>query len=156
MDSSQIHLLVNHIPITGVLIGLFVLIAGLSFKKDLVKITALGIFIFSGLTAILAQLTGEGAEKLAKKAGNFSETMIHMHEEYSRAFFAIVVILSFTAIVTYYLQLKKKRKLFYMYIVVLILAIGSAFVGYTVSNSGRQIHHPEIRNSKDVIDVTLR
>ena len=64
MDSSQIHLLVNHIPITGVLIGLFVLIAGLSFKKDLVKITALGIFIFSGLTAILAQLTGEGAEKL--------------------------------------------------------------------------------------------
>lgn len=153
MHSSELHFLVNHFPITGVLIGLFVLVAGLLFKKEQVRITALGIFIFSGFAAIIAHLTGEGAEILAKKAGNYSETMLHLHEEHSYFFVVIVLLLGLVAAVTYVLHLRKMRKITTMYLIVLVFSISALVIGYSVSKSGYQIYHPEIRNSNKVIDV---
>lgn len=157
MESSRLHLLVDHLPITGVIIGLLVLIVGLALRRDEVKITSLGIFIFSALTSLFALYTGENAEKAVKEDGNFSETLIHMHEEYSTYFLLALLVLGVISIITYIVHLKKLKAAIYMYIVVLATAIGATYIGHIVSTSGRQIHHPEIRRSKNVIDVkTIR
>jgi len=153
MFGSAIHLVFNHIPITGVLIGLLVLIAGLIFRKEQVNITALAIFIFTGLIAILAYLTGEGAESLAKTEGNYSETMLHIHEERSLFFVVTVLLLSVVAVITCVFHLRKKKLLAIMHFLTLVLATIAVASGIYVSKTGRQIHHPEIRNSNEVIDV---
>lgn len=58
MNDAHYHLIVNHLPIVGLLIGILVLIAGLVFNKTEVKLTALGILIFSAITSIAAFYTG--------------------------------------------------------------------------------------------------
>ncbi len=68
------------------MIGFLVLLAGFILKKPQIKNTALGIFIFSGLTTITAFLTGEGAEEIVENLPGISETLIHKHEEICRAF----------------------------------------------------------------------
>ena len=54
MNEAHFHLVVNHLPIVGILIGLLVLVTGFILKKPEVKVTALGIFVFSGLASIAA------------------------------------------------------------------------------------------------------
>lgn len=156
MESARLHLYVDHLPITGVIIGLLVLIAGLLFKRAEVRITALGIFIFSALVSLLALYTGENAEQAVKEDGNYSETLIHLHEEYSRIFLILLIVLGILSIITYIVHLKKSRFTLYLYLSVCALAIGSIYTGYIVSASGRQIHHPEIRNTNSVIDIKQR
>jgi hypothetical protein len=45
------------------LIGTLVLIVGLIIDKREVKLTALGVFIFSAITSIIAFYTGEGGHR---------------------------------------------------------------------------------------------
>lgn len=51
MNDAHIHLIVNHLPIVGVLIGFLVLLFGYILKNHQVKTTSQAIFIFSALTA---------------------------------------------------------------------------------------------------------
>ena len=72
MNDTHYHLIVNHLPIVGLLIGILVLIAGLVFNKTEVKLTALGILIFSAITSIAAFYTGEGAEDILENLEGIS------------------------------------------------------------------------------------
>src|SRR3954466_12942859 len=56
------HLLVNHLPITGGIIVLIVLLAGIAGKKQNVIITSYWLFVLLAVFAVIASQTGEGAE----------------------------------------------------------------------------------------------
>ena len=77
MNDVHFHLVVNHLPIVGLLIGILVLIAGLLLNKTEVKLTALGVFVFSAITSAFAFYTGEGAEEVVENISGISETLIH-------------------------------------------------------------------------------
>lgn len=47
MNEAAIHLAINHLSIIGILIGVLILVVGLSLKTTHVKLTALGVIIFS-------------------------------------------------------------------------------------------------------------
>jgi len=67
MNGAHFHLVVNHLPIVGLLIGILILITGLALKKVDIQLTALGVFIFSAVSSIVAFNTGEGAEEVVEK-----------------------------------------------------------------------------------------
>lgn len=79
MNDTYFHLAVNHLPIGGVFIGFLVLLTGYLIKKQQIKNTALGIFVFSALTAIAVFLTGEGAQEVVGNLPRISETLIYKH-----------------------------------------------------------------------------
>src|SRR5690606_23190697 len=93
MNDVHFHLVVTHLPIVGVLIGFLILLTGYFSKSPQVKITALGIFVFSALAAIVAFYTGEGAEDIVEKLPGVSETLIHNHEELAELFYTMMLIL---------------------------------------------------------------
>lgn len=153
MNDAHLHLVVNHLPIVGTLIGFLVLLVGLIMKKPEVKNTALGIFIFSALTAIAAFLTGEGAEEIVENLPGISETLIHKHEEYAELFLAMMQILGVVSLITLFLQYKKLPFYKYGFVLILLLSMVSIGVAKYVGTSGGEITHIEIRSDSNIIQL---
>ncbi|UBZ06747.1 hypothetical protein LDL76_15485 [Salegentibacter mishustinae] len=153
MNDAHYHLIVNHLPIVGLLIGILVLIAGLVFNKTEVKLTALGILIFSAITSIAAFYTGEGAEDVVENLEGISETLIHTHEEYAETFYSLTLILGGLSIISFFMELKKIRLSKYMLIICLLMAIVGGISATYVGLSGGEIRHSEIRNDAKVIPL---
>ena len=153
MNDAHYHLIVNHLPIVGLLIGILVLIAGLVFNKTEVKLTALGIFIFSAITSIAAFYTGEGAEEVVENLEGISETLIHTHEEYAETFYTLSLILGGLSLLTFILELKKMKFTKYLMIICLLIALVDGVLATYVGSSGGEIRHSEIRNDAKVIPL---
>lgn len=153
MNDAHYHLIVNHLPIVGLLIGILVLIAGLVFNKAEVKLTALGIFIFSAITSIAAFYTGEGAEDVVENLEGISETLIHTHEEYAETFYTLSLILGGLSLLTFILELKKMKFTKYFMILCLLIAIVDGVLATYVGSSGGEIRHTEIRNDAKMIPL---
>lgn len=152
MNNAHFHLLVNHLPIVGVIIGILVLIAGYLLRNSAIKLTALGIFVFSAITSAVAFYTGEGAEEIVEHISGISETLIHRHEEYAESFFTLVLILGAVALVTGFMELKKMWPSKYLMVLTLTLAIAAGVVASYVGTSGGEIRHTEIRGDAQIID----
>lgn len=155
MNSAHFHLVVNHFPIVGILIGFLTLMTGLLLRKSDVKITALGIFVFSAITSIFAFYSGEGAEEVVENLPGISETLIHSHEEYAELFFIVTLVLGAIALIGFIAETKKSRFSKYLMILVLLVAIVDGLLAINVGISGGEIRHSEIRSNAKVIPLEV-
>lgn len=151
MNDAHFHLVVNHFPIVGVVIGFLVLLSGLIIKSNQVKATALFIFIFSALATIAAFYTGEGAEEVVENMANVSETLIHEHEEQAEVFYAMMLVLGGLSIATLFLDFKKLAFAKYGFIAALLLSVSCMVMAKFVGTSGGEIMHTEIRSHADKV-----
>lgn len=153
MNNAHFHLVVNHLAIVGILIGTLVLVAGLFLKKSEVKLTALGVFIFSAITSIIAFYTGEGAEEVVENISGISETLIHTHEEYAESFFTLTLVLGALSPIGFVAELKKFKYANYLAILILLIAIADGVLAKYVGTSGGEIRHSEIRSDSKMIPL---
>ncbi len=149
MNGAHFHLLVNHFPIVGVIIGFLVLLAGTFLKKQQIMATALGIFAFSALAAIASYSSGEGAEEVVEDIPGISEKLIHVHQNYAGYFFAFMLILGVSSLITLYMQIKQSKFIRYAYLLIFVLAIACGIMSAYVGTSGGEIRHSEIRSDAD-------
>ena|SRR5690606_19342315 len=147
MNDAHLHLVVNHLPIVSLLIGFLVLLSGFFFKKPEIKLTALGIFVFSALSGILAFYTGEGAEEVVENLPNISETLIHNHEEAAELFYVFVLILGSISLITLVLEIKKSKFALFGYLIIFVMTLVSMFFAKNTGTTGGEISHPEIRST---------
>ncbi len=153
MNEVHLHLVVNHLPIVGVLIGLLVLLTGSVLKKPEVKVTALGIFVFSALASIAAFYSGEGAEEIVEKIPGISETLINAHKESAELFFTVILILGGISLITMFLEIKKSKFAKYGFVLVFVLSVASGVIAENVGTTGGEIRHSEIRNDANLIQI---
>ena len=151
MNDAHFHLVVNHMPIVGLLIGILILITGLLLKRTEVKLTALGVLIFSAIASVPTFYTGEGAEEVVENISGISETLIHDHEELAEKFFTLTLILGAIAIIAFIAELKKFKYAKHLIILVLILSISDLVLAKFVGTSGGEIRHTEIRTDAILI-----
>ena len=153
MNGAHFHLVVNHLPIVGLLIGILILITGLALKKVDIQLTALGVFIFSAVSSIVAFNTGEGAEEVVEKISGISETLIHRHEEFAESFFTVILILGGMSIITVFSLIRRYKYTKYFVYLSLALAISAGVLAKFVGTSGGEIRHSEIRSEAQMIPV---
>lgn len=145
MNQAHFHLVVNHMPIVGVLIGILILITGFILKRTEVKLTALGVFVFSAIASAFAFYTGEGAEEVVENIAGISKTLIHEHEELAESFFTLTLIMGAIALIAFIAEIKKSKFSKYLIILVFLIAISDAVLAKFVGTSGGEIRHSEIR-----------
>jgi len=153
MNEAHVHLIVNHLPMVGVLIGFLVLIAGYLIKSPQVKHTSLGIFIFSAVASVAAFYSGEGAADVVEHISGKSETLMHAHEEYAELFFTMTLILGGVSVFTAFFEYIKFSFAKFGFLAVLLLSITTIVISYYVGTSGGEITHVEIRKDADVIKI---
>jgi len=143
-NDAHLHLIVNHLPLVATLLGLLVLLGGFISKNFAVKQTALAVFIFAAVTAIISNFSGEGAEEVVEHLGTISHSIIHEHEEVAESFLLLSILLGILSIATSYLLCKGRKIAKVLLIVVLALAAFNMFVAQKVGTSGGAIMHQEI------------
>jgi uncharacterized membrane protein len=145
MNDAHLHLLVNHFPIVGTILGLGVLMAGMITKKDSVKNTAYVLFVVGALFALASMATGEGAEELVEDIPSVGKKIIHEHEEMAEKFAVVMYVLGFCSLLGIYFDYKNHVKAKLVAAITLVIAIVAVVFASFVGTSGGEIRHTEIR-----------
>jgi uncharacterized membrane protein len=145
MDPTHVHLLLNHFPVVGTLIGGAIFIIGLLRREALLQLTGLATLVVVSLVAVPVFLTGEGAEEAVEHLPGVTEAVIHAHEEWAEATIWVIGAMGLLAAASFagiWRQLKFAR---YSTLAVLLLVVASFALVAKTANLGGQIRHTEIR-----------
>lgn len=144
MNGVQMHLVLNHLPVVGILFGFVVLALGVWRRNESWTRLALGVLVVVGITAALATMTGEGAEEAVEHLPGVSESIIHEHEEAAELTALITYVLGAGALVSLWVFRRRPIPRALTVTALAFTMATSGFVAYT-AHLGGQIRHTEIR-----------
>ncbi|GIV57120.1 MAG: hypothetical protein KatS3mg042_0033 [Rhodothermaceae bacterium] len=144
MNAAHLHLLVNHLPLFGILFGLPLLAFGWWRGRDGLVRLALVFFVVAGLGATAAYFSGEEAEEIVEHLAGVSHDAIEAHEDAAYyAFLSAIVlgVLSLGGLLAFRQDFPR-----WAAGVLAVLALGVFVLMARANNLGGQIRHPEIRD----------
>lgn len=149
MDLTHLHLILNHLPVVGIIVGFFVLTWGVVRSYDNVQDVGLSILFFTAMIALPVYLTGEPAEEMVEHLPGVSEQIIELHEESAVLSLSLAIATGALAFLTLVAKrfLSARFGLMAIYFCLLVSIIAGASITYT-ANLGGQIRHSEIRASQ--------
>lgn len=144
MNQVHFHLLITHLPIFGSVLGCFVLAHGIWSKSSQTNIAGYNVLILSSIGAVVAYLTGEGAEEAVENIPGVGKNMIELHEDF--AMFALVglITVGITSILGLYLTIKKSSQASTASLIVMVVSIISFVLVARTGYLGGQIRHTEV------------
>lgn len=145
MNDAHLHMVVNHFPIIGIILGFGILIAGLIFKNNSVKNTAYCLFIVGAIFAFASMSTGEGAEEIAEKLPDVTKQIIHEHEEMAEKLAIVLYILGIVSIAGLYTNIKKHSQAKLVSFIALAITAVGVFLAQQTGTTGGEVRHTEIR-----------
>lgn len=151
MSVTHLHLLLNHFPVIGTVIGAALLAVALLRRSSELGKVSLALFAALGAISVLVFLTGEPAEEAIEGLSDFSETITERHEEF--ALIATTVLASFGAIALGVLTAFRKKALprWVTLFGLLISLVAGGLMTYTAMLGG-QVRHTEIRSDSPVVE----
>ncbi|HEU4642452.1 MAG TPA: DUF2231 domain-containing protein [Gemmatimonadaceae bacterium] len=144
MNTVHVHLLLNHFPVIGTIIGLALLAIGWARRNDALVRASLWLFAALALVAVVVYLTGEPAEDAVKHTAGFSDTIAERHED--AALIALIALGAF-GVGALGVLWRFRRRAIPRGVAAAALAfalVPAALMGWT-ANTGGQIRHTEIR-----------
>lgn len=147
MNQTHIHLLLNHFPIVGTLIGSCLLLWGILKKNDQIRSISAFLLAAMAIVAIPVFLTGEPAEESVEHLSGVSENMISLHEEAAEIAIWLMGITGIIAAAALFLAWKKHKQANIVFLIAFILSAVSFASMARTGYLGGQIRHTEIANS---------
>jgi hypothetical protein len=149
MNFAHYHLLLNHVPIIGTIIGLS--LYAISFlgrgKNEDLRRSGLIIFVATAFLAIPVFVSGIGAQQMIKKT--VPEAVIQRHEGSAMLSVWFVLLTGAFAAIGLWQTHRTSRQAGWNAIAVLLLAVlAMGFIART-GNTGGDILHPEIRRGQE-------
>jgi hypothetical protein len=145
MDLTHIHLLLNHFPTIGMIIGGGLFLLALIMNSDDLKHASLVVILGIALISIPTYMSGNGAEAAIKALPGVSKSLMGAHEGAALVAIACMEVLGAFA----WLGLWQFRRLAHIpnwnLAVVLILVLATFGLMARASNIGGEIRHAEIR-----------
>jgi hypothetical protein len=145
MDLTHIHLLLNHFPTIGYIIGGGLFALALITKSDDLKRASLVVLLGIALISIPTYMSGNGAQDAIKSLPGISKSLIDEHEG---AALVGLAFMEFTGAFAW-LALWQFRRLAripdWNLAVILVLTVVSLGLMIRASNLGGEIRHAEIR-----------
>ncbi|MBK8310864.1 MAG: hypothetical protein IPL04_08175 [Chitinophagaceae bacterium] len=92
MNSAQIHLALNHMPLLLSLLGGILLIIGMIKKNASFKSLSLYLLVAAALFTAPVYLTGEGTEEMVEHLNGVNESAIEKHEDMAKITMVIIAI----------------------------------------------------------------
>lgn len=156
MSAAHWHLVLNHIPLLGIIFGAVLLAYGLWRGQENVQQASLGLLAAAGLGIVAVYLTGEPAEEVVEGMTSVSHDAVEAHEEF--AWYALIVGIAtgVASLGTLFYGLIRRRLARWTVVATLVLAlISSGVIGYT-ANLGGKINHPELRSATPAQSIPAR
>lgn len=148
MNFTHLHLMLNHIPVIGIMFGFLILAWGFLRKAEEVKTVGLIVLTFTAFVALPVYLTGEPAEETVEGLAGVSEQIIELHED--SALVSLVLAMATGGLAFAGLLLKRFASVniarVSMFAVLFLSFVTGAFMART-ANLGGEIRHTEIRQT---------
>lgn len=154
MDLAHVHLLLNHFPVIGTIIGFGLFVLGLAGKSNDLKRAGLIVFLAISLVTIATYMSGNGAEEAICQAAQpedpcadkaVSKALIQHHESAALVAFAFMELTGALS----WLALWQFRRLARVpranLAAVLVFSGATLLLMANAANLGGDIRHPEIR-----------
>lgn len=144
MNTVHIHLLLNHVPVIGTLLGIVLIAWAILRSSTEVARTALALFVILAPIALVVYLTGEPVEHLVERLPGVTEGAIEAHEE---AATIATVALGGLGVVALWALVYFRRRVLPRAVLLIVLVYSLAVGGLMAwtANLGGQIRHTEIR-----------
>lgn len=146
MDLAYLHLVVNHFPIIGTLIGLVLMGVALFRKNILMQRSVLVMWIFLAMLSPLAMKTGEEAEEKIENRTDVSGYLIHEHEEAAETANVLMICLGLISLAALFFRnntIYSGRLTMLSFILSVVVFIAMAKTG----NEGGKIRHTEFSDT---------
>ncbi|MBD3403487.1 hypothetical protein GF420_11370 [candidate division GN15 bacterium] len=145
MNAAHAHLILNHLPVIGLLFGIGFLLVGLLRKHDTLIRSAFTIFIIVSIATIPVFLSGEAAEDVVENLPGVEEAYIHAHEEAGETALIAMIVLGLISIAGLWVfRFMNRIRMTAAGLVLVLSLVVAGWMAYT-ANLGGEIRHPEIR-----------
>jgi hypothetical protein len=157
MNFVQLHLLLNHFPIIGTMVGLGLLLISLSGKNDDLRRASLIIFLAMALLSIPTFFSGPGAEGAIKKLPGISDDLIERHHGAAMLALLFMEITGGLALTALWKSrgISRPARWNGSMSAVLLFSIVTVGLMARVGNTGGDIRHPEIVSQKQGVTEEL-
>jgi uncharacterized membrane protein len=148
MNDAHLHLVVNHFPIIGAILGLGILLFGLILNSKTTQNVAYVLFVVSAIFAFISDQTGGGAAHMLKENASIkiARNAIKLHAQSADTFALAAYTMGVASLVGLFLNIKNNSRAKLVSFLVLIIAAVAVYFGTIVGTTGGEIRHTEIRN----------
>ena len=150
MNIAHLHLILNHFPLIGSVIGLLILLEGYYFNNSQIKRTALRVFILSAIVAAIAFITGDPAEESIKNQVGVNGKLIEVHEQRAIVYLISVAALGLISFITLLGDVDRKSFRKPLYITIIGLSVLVIIISQWMATAGGEIRHPEINKQQNM------
>ncbi len=156
MNFSHLHLVLNHFPIIGTVIGLGLFVGSCVGKNDDLKRASLMVFAAMALLALPTFFSGIGAQAAIRKDPAVSTVLIERHQGAAILALFFMEITGALALVGLWQRhrVSTRKPWSWNLMATLLLSVVTAGLMARVGNTGGDIRHPEIRLAPEGVAVT--
>jgi uncharacterized membrane protein len=154
MNDAHLHMVVNHFPIIGTILGAGILLAGILFKNNTVKSVAYVLFVVVAVFAAVSMATGEGAEEMVEDMPTVGHDIIHEHEEIAEKLALSLYVLGVVSLFGLYANIKKLSQAKIAAILTLVISVIAIYFAQLTGTTGGEIRHTEIRDNASGAEAT--
>jgi len=148
MDLTHIHLLLNHFPTIGYIIGGGLFVLSLITKSDDLKRASLVVLLGISLISIPTYMSGNGAQDAIKSLPGVSQALIEAHEGAALVAMGFMLVTGAFAWLGLWQFRRLARVPNWNLAVILVLTVVTFSLMARASNLGGEIRHAEIRASQ--------
>lgn len=149
MNVAHLHILLNHFPTIGTVIGIGLFLVALVGKNDDLKRASFGVFFVMALLALPAYLSGKAAEATIEDFPGVSAALIETHEDAALLAFMFMEVTGVVAWLGLWQFRRISRLARWNVPAVLLLSIVTLGLMTRAATMGGEIRHPEIRAGQE-------
>ena len=152
MNLAHLHLVLNHVPIIGTVIGLGLFVVSLGGKNDDLKRASLMLLAAVALLALPTFFSGIGAQSAFRSDPAVSAVLIERHEGAAMLALFFMEIAGALALVGLWQRYRAStgKRWSWNLMAILLFSVVTAGLMARVGTTGGDIRHPEIRLAQEV------
>lgn len=157
MNAAQWHLTLVHVPVIGLLCALVIYAVAFCSKNELLDRLGHAFVVVCALLTVAAYYTGPSAlsvldEFVAAQGGTpIERQLVEQHAAIGKASFTAIIILGAVAAQAWIRYFQDSRPGKVLRVVLLVCALGCAYLMAWTSHLGGLIRHPEIREPQMIL-----
>jgi hypothetical protein len=147
---EYIHVVLNHLPIYGTILGALALTVSLILRSRAAQITALVLTLIAGASAYPVLLTGQRAYKTIRAVSDDAGAdWLDEHMDRAEKTVGAFYFLAALAIAGLLVPIKWPKTSFPLAVVTLVVAIACSGIAIYIAQAGGRVRHAEFRPTED-------
>jgi len=149
MYFPHLHLLLNHFPIIGTMVGAGLFLISFLAKTEDVRRSSLIVFVVMALLTIPAFMTGVGAQEKMVADSSVSNTLIQRHEGAAELAVWFMEITGALAVIALWQYIRRESPARWNTSAILVFSLATVGLMARTGNTGGEIRHLEVRSAQE-------